>query len=103
MTKPKTRIYSRQTRQALDAIGQQIRLARQEREITIAELAERAGISRGLVGRIERGDAGCAVGIVLEAATIVGLGMSDMFGARQPSRPVRERVRRPARSVDDDF
>lgn len=103
MTKPKIRIYSRQTRLALDAIGRQIRLARQEREITIAELAERAGISRGLVGRIERGDAGCAVGIVLEAATIVGLGARDLLSANHPLHPERQRVRRSTRALDDDF
>ena len=38
--------------------------ARVERELTIAEVAERAGISRGLVHRIEHGDMGCSVGAV---------------------------------------
>jgi transcriptional regulator with XRE-family HTH domain len=40
-------------------LGHTIRSARIDREMTISEVAERAGVSRGLVHRIESGDMGC--------------------------------------------
>jgi DNA-binding XRE family transcriptional regulator len=58
-------------------LGQLIRRARIERKITAAELAERAGVSRGLVQRIEKGDPGCAIGAVFESAAIVGVRLFD--------------------------
>ncbi len=48
MPKQATRTYSRITRYAATLLGKQIRIARKERKMTAQELAERAGISRGL-------------------------------------------------------
>ncbi len=59
--------------EAVRLLGKRIRLARIERKLTTEELAERAGISRGLVQRIEQGSPGCSIGAVFEAATIVGV------------------------------
>jgi transcriptional regulator with XRE-family HTH domain len=77
MAKPMTRPYSRYSHDATLLLGQLIRRARIERKITATELAERAGISRGLVQRIEKGDPGCAVGAVFEAAAVVGVRLFD--------------------------
>ncbi|HEX2653483.1 MAG TPA: helix-turn-helix transcriptional regulator [Xanthobacteraceae bacterium] len=82
MSKPATRSYSRYSRDAALLLGQLIRRARIERRLTVEELAERAGISRGLVHRIEKGDLGCAIGAVFEAAAIVGV---RLFDADQPA------------------
>ncbi len=75
--KTATRAYSRYSREAAELLGQLIRRARVERKMTAAQLAERAGISRGLVQRIEKGDPGCAIGAVFEAAAIVGVRLFD--------------------------
>ena len=64
---------SRITRQAVALLGKQIRIARKERKMAARELAERAGISRGLLQRIEKGDLGCRIGAVFEVAVIVGI------------------------------
>ena len=77
MSKPAARPASRYSRDAVVLLGQLIRRARIERKITAAELAERAGLSRGLVQRIEKGDPGCAIGAVFEAAAIVGVRLFD--------------------------
>src|SRR5262245_46106175 len=77
MAKPANRSYSRYSRDAAELLGQLIRHARIERHITVEELAERAGFSRGLVTRIEKGDLGCAVGAVFEAAAVVGVRLFD--------------------------
>jgi len=52
-----------------------LRTARNERQLTVEELAERAGVSRGLVYRAEEGDMGCAIGAVFELATILGVSL----------------------------
>ena len=67
MPKQATRTYSRITRHAAALLGKQIRIARKERKMTVQELADRAGISRGLLQRIEKGDLKCQIGAVFEA------------------------------------
>jgi transcriptional regulator with XRE-family HTH domain len=73
---------SRYSLEAALLLGGLIRRGRIERKLTTADLANRLGASRGLVQRIERGDPGCAVGMVFEAAAIVGL---RLFDADQPA------------------
>ena len=45
--------------------------------MTATELAERAGISRGLLQRIEKGDLKCEIGVAFEVAAIVGITLFD--------------------------
>ncbi|MBY3068508.1 helix-turn-helix transcriptional regulator [Rhizobium laguerreae] len=68
-----SRAYSRYSRDALLVFSQLIRRARIERKLTTQELADRAGISRGLLQRIEKGDPACAIGAFFEVAAIVGV------------------------------
>lgn len=77
MAKPEARSYSRYSVEAVRLLGQSIRLARIDRKLTVGELAERAGLSRGLLQRIEKGDMGCAIGAAFEAAAIVGVRLFD--------------------------
>ena len=91
MTKPSTRPYSRYSLEAAVLLGQLIRLARIGHRLTFEELAERAGISRGLLHRIEKGDPGCAIGSVFEVAAIVGV---RLFDADQPALAKRRHQQR---------
>jgi transcriptional regulator with XRE-family HTH domain len=112
MAKPSTRPYSRYSLEAAVLLGQLIRLARIGHRLTFEELAERAGISRGLLHRIEKGDPGCAIGSVFEVAAIVGV---RLFDADQPALAKRvtsneatlallpKSVRKSTRPVKDDF
>jgi transcriptional regulator with XRE-family HTH domain len=50
------RAYSRHCREAAVLLGSLIRTARKERGLAAREVAERAGISRGLLRRIENKD-----------------------------------------------
>ena len=77
MAKSITRTYSRYTREALKLLGQTIRLGRIERKLTVQDLADRAGISRGLLQRVEKGDLKCEVGVVFELATLVDVKLFD--------------------------
>jgi transcriptional regulator with XRE-family HTH domain len=73
MSKPQNRAYSRYSLEAIALLGDMIRAGRIERKITGMELASRMGASRALIQRIEKGDPGCAVGAVFEAAAITGV------------------------------
>jgi DNA-binding XRE family transcriptional regulator len=112
MAKPSTRPSSRYSRDAIALLGQLIRRARIERKLTAGELAERAGVSRGLIQRIEKGDPGCAIGAVFEAATIVGVRLfdsdqatlSDAIGANTATLALLPKAARASKiKARDDF
>ena len=77
MPKSITRTYSRYTKSASTLLGGLIRAARKKRKFTAQEVADRAGISRGLLHRIEKGNLKCEIGVVFEIATIVGVKLFD--------------------------
>lgn len=77
MPKKSQRTYSRITHHAAALLGKLIRIGRKERKMTAQELADRAGISRGLLQRIEKGDLGCRIGAVFEVAALVGIKLFD--------------------------
>ncbi|ADM99235.1 transcriptional regulator-like protein [Dickeya dadantii 3937] len=89
-----------------------IRNMRIERQLTVEELAERAGVSRGLVYRAEEGDMGCAIGAVFELATLVGVPLFTMeqsamtlhiANAEKTLSLLPRAVHRPKKVVKDDF
>ncbi len=112
MSKPAARSYSRYAREAVELLGHMIRNARIEREMTIAEVAERAGVSRGLVHRVENGDMGCSIGATFEIAAIVGVRLFDaepttltrhLGMARNTFTLLPKAVRQSPKAVKDDF
>jgi transcriptional regulator with XRE-family HTH domain len=77
MTKPASRTYSRYSLNALELMGNMIREGRIALSLTADALAQRAGISRSLLQRIEKGDPSCTIGAVFEVAAIVGIPLFD--------------------------
>ena len=69
----KERTFSRYSSEASLLLGHQIKLGRKQRKWTEQELAERAGISRATLQKIEQGNMNCAIGLVFEAAVLVGV------------------------------
>lgn len=112
MTKVTARTYSRYSREAMTLLGKLIRAARIEREMTAQAVAERAGISRGLLQRIEKGDPKCELGATFEVAALVGVKLFDTE-ATTLSGHIRQTedklallprsVRKKVNVVDDDF
>jgi len=112
MPKSITRTYSLYNREATALLGALIREARNARRLTAQELADRAGISRGLLQRIEKGNLKCEIGVVFEVATIVGV---KLFDANENTltkylRQTKEKltllpksVRSKSKRVNDDF
>ncbi|MBX3689786.1 helix-turn-helix transcriptional regulator [Dokdonella sp.] len=112
MAKPAARTYSRTSQQALRLLGALLRAARIEKKMGTQALAERAGISRDLLRRIEKGDPRCEIGVVFELAAILGVPLFEPEpGALQRRRrEVEDRltllpkaVHAPREEVKDDF
>ena len=108
----RTRSYSRVTKQALSILGKLIKTGRAERGLTAADLAERAGITRKTLRKIEYGEPGPEVGIVFEVASLVGVRLFEydertlqMHNWRLDEKLtlLPKRVRPSKTEVDDDF
>lgn len=112
MVKPVSRPSSQYSRDALALLGQLVREARLSKSMTTMYLASRAGISRALLQRIERGDPGCSIGAVFEVAAICGVPLFDLdrrqstahLGLhREKMALLPKAVRTSAKRVKDDF
>lgn len=57
----------------LTTLGDQIRMARLRRDLSSEQVAERAGIARGTLIKIERGDEGVAMGYYFRVLIALGL------------------------------
>jgi transcriptional regulator with XRE-family HTH domain len=112
MAKSRNRAQSRYSLEALALLGQLIRVGRIDQKITGKEMADRVGISRSLLLRIEKGDPGCAIGSVFEAAAIAGVSLfeadREQLAAHRSVigemlRLIPRAARKSRRAVKDDF
>ncbi|MCI2239624.1 helix-turn-helix transcriptional regulator [Paenibacillus sp. TRM 82003] len=108
----RTRSLLPATTHALTALGAQIAAGRREHGWSAADLAGRLGVAPALVGRIERGAPGTAVGTVLEAAIVCGVPLFSVDAeelpgvaalARDRLALLPRRVHRRRIEIDDDF
>lgn len=103
-------------RRALEELGTLIAFGRKERRFTQAELANRVGVGRMTVVRMEQGAPEVAIGHYLTAAWILGLPVlswSDFAGLRGDAsvaaylekfrKHLPERVRKKKDDIDNDF
>lgn len=70
------------TMEKLALMGEQIKLARMRRHYPIQVIADRAGISRATLWKVEKGDPGVAVGIYAKVLKAIGLGNDITLLAR---------------------
>jgi len=108
----KTRSYLPTTRAAASVLGSQVKRARTERGWTIAELAERVGVTQATISRVERGEPTVALGVAFEAAAITGV---PLFTENQAALPaladaarlqlalLPSRVAKAPLDIDNDF
>ena|SRR5436190_8861062 len=106
-----SRTYSPVAVDAAKLLGARIRVARSERRWTLEELSERVGVSVKTMRKIERGDLGVGIGLVFEAAAVLGVALFHGDAARRSLEHGRvddrlallpRRVRKPVK-VDNDF
>lgn len=99
------------TQEALEVLGASIRVGRLRRQWSLAELAERVGVSRPTIQKVERGDPTVALGTVFEAATLVGVALFESDTARRRHATAQRAelallpasARRSDTGVNDDF
>jgi transcriptional regulator with XRE-family HTH domain len=106
------RTYSNHGREAMLVLGQLIRINRIERKLSVAQLAERVGVSRDMMQRIEQGDPRCGIGSVFEAAVICGVPLFEddrsqltmrVSEQKEKLRLLPKSIRKIKRAVKDDF
>lgn len=106
------RSYSKLTREALLLLAGQIQLARKRRRMTEQDLAARIGVARSTVQLIEKGAPSVGVGLMFEAAALVGVDLfvpeattlaPELERMRDKLALVPRSVRKSARVIDDDF
>jgi HTH-type transcriptional regulator / antitoxin HipB len=68
-------------------LGLRLRDRRLELRLTQVALAERIGVARSWVIRVERGNAGAEIGLVLKALAALGLDL-DVRAANAPAAPL---------------
>ena len=101
----------------IHALGERLRLARLRRGISSVLFAERMGISRATLGRLEKGDPTIALGTYMRALRIVGLAkdldavarddelgrkLQDLNLPKRPRRSPAASSRLPMKGRDDD-
>lgn len=72
MSRPHTPALPSSTR-ALTALGERLRLARKRRKITTVLMAQRVGVSRDTLNRVEKGDPVVSLGTYLRVLRVLGL------------------------------
>lgn len=93
-------------------MGEQIKLGRKQQKWTENNLADRAGISRATLQKIEKGEMSCAIGLVFEVATLAGMNLFEQDKASLARRINKtrdriallpQRIKTKTKVVDDDF
>ncbi|HCE43171.1 MAG TPA: transcriptional regulator [Lentisphaeria bacterium] len=96
----------------LAKLGENIRTARKRRQWTIQEMASRMFVIRQTLSRLERGDAGATLSVLVSALWILGLEKqlfqlaapeNDKVGIFLEKKHQPERVRKPSFREKADF
>ncbi len=93
---------SEQTKQLLIDLGEKIKKARVECNMSQVELGDKIGVTRYTVGALENGRTNVAIGTVFEAAFVVGLPIvSAESDNRMPTISGNNTLK--SVSLDDDY
>lgn len=69
----RTNFLTPRLRRLSEALGQRLVVARTARRITQAQMAERAGVSRATLAKLETGDASVSLATLIQVLGILGL------------------------------
>jgi transcriptional regulator with XRE-family HTH domain len=108
----KQRACSKYAKEAVFLLGQYIKLGRKKRTWSEQNLAERAGISRATLQKIEAGEMTPSIGLVFEVAALVGVPLFEQESqalatsielTQSKIALLPKRIRNKTNMVDDDF
>jgi transcriptional regulator with XRE-family HTH domain len=112
MPASKKRSYACYTIAAVELLASLIALERKDRRMTAQELADRLGIDRGTLQRLEQGDPKVELGLAFDACAVLGIRLFDEdtpgLAARREAAGKRlallpSRIRPKRVSISDDF
>jgi transcriptional regulator with XRE-family HTH domain len=89
-------------------LGPRIRSLRQARQVTLRELAERAGVTESFLSQVEREVTSPSIASVQRIARALDLGIADLFADEPPigrvvRRADRRRIAYPGLNAVDEF
>lgn len=108
----KQRTYSKYAKEAVFLLGQQIKLGRKKHKWSEQNLADRAGISRATLQKIESGEMSPSIGPVFEVAALVGVTLFEQDNKALSTRLdltqskialLPKRIQNRKKAVEDDF
>jgi len=97
---------------AISRLGENIRIARKRRTMTLDDMASRMLVTRRTLSRLEHGDPGVSLAVMASALWVLGLdkGLRDIgdpekdkVGIHQEGKRLPERVRTKKPKLDLDF
>ncbi len=103
-----TKIVPMPVKRALQKLGRDLCDARKRRRIPMALAAERAGISRTTLDKVEKGDSGVGVGAYVRVLFILGMiekfaeladPKFDALGIHLEAEQLPKRIRLPSKNV----
>jgi transcriptional regulator with XRE-family HTH domain len=72
----------------LEALGERLRVARLEQQLTLDALAAKTGVSRSMISAVESGGKAPTVVVLHRIATGLGISMSRLMGEAEPARVI---------------
>lgn len=107
MGRNKTILLPKQKR-ILSELGENIRLARLRRKLSVDQVAERANISRPTLFAIEKGNASTSLGAYLQVLVVLGLekdilnvAKDDRLGRKLQDISITTKNRAPKKKLDE--
>lgn len=92
----------------LQRLGENLKLARLRRNLTAEQVAERAGIGRSTLVKVEKGDEGVAIGTYLKVLFVLDLGKDlelvakdDIMGRRLQDAKLLVKERATKRTINE--
>lgn len=77
MPASKKRSYARYTLAAVGLLGTLVEVERKSRRMTASDLAQRLGVTRSTLARLERGDPKVELGLAFEACALFAITLFD--------------------------
>jgi transcriptional regulator with XRE-family HTH domain len=73
---------------AADRLGARVRELRQGRQLTLDALAERSGVSRAMLSKLERGEKNPTLVVAAKVASALGVSLTNLLGVEEARRTV---------------
>lgn len=111
MAPKKNKAYMAYTTEALSLLGLLIKSARKDRKMTEFDFADRVGISRFTLQKIEKGNPTVEIGTFFDAAAIAGIKLFEIENnfsiplghAKEKVALLPKRIRKPNLGNKDEF